>query len=76
MKTWFGLLLAVLGLTIGLGSTLLDSATTLSTDRASFLGISATELSEHSPTLVGLAVLMMIASFLLIFSRRNDTLEY
>lgn len=76
MKIWIGLLLAVLGLIIGLGSTLLDSSATLTTEHASFFGISTADLSRHSPTLVGLAVLMMIASFLLIFSRRNDELEY
>ncbi len=75
MKTWFGLLLAILGMVIGLSSTLLDS-TNIAADRASIVGKSFTLLSSHSPLLIGLAIVMMIGSFLLIFSRRNDDLEY
>ena len=76
MKTWIGLFLAVSGLAIGLGSTLLDDSIAGDTEHASFLGWSLTDISEYSPTLVGLAVLMMIASFLLIFSNRRDELDY
>ena len=75
MKTWFGLLLAILGMVIGLGSTLLDS-TQMGADRASVLGKSFTLLSSHSPMMISLAIVMMIGSFLLIFSRRNDEVEY
>lgn len=71
MRTWIGLILAVLGLVLGLGSTLLDDSLVRSTDYASFLGIPLVQLVKHSPTLVGLAILMMIGSFLLIFSKRN-----
>lgn len=76
MKTWLGLFLTVLGLAIGLGSTLLDDATLVHTEYANFLGISLADIADYSPTLVGLALLLMIVSFFLIFANRKDEMEY
>ena len=76
MKTWLGLLLTVLGLAIGLGTTLLNDVTLTHTEYANFLGISVTEIADYSPTLIGLALLLMIVSFFLIFANREDEMEY
>ena len=76
MKTWLGLLLTVLGLTLGLGSTLLDNAPLRHIQRTSFLGISITEVAEYSPVLVGVALVLMVVSFFLIFTNREDEIDY
>ena len=76
MKTWIGLLLTVLGLAIGLGSTVLDDIALYNTDYAGFLGIPMADIIKYSPSLVGLALLLMIASFFLIFANREDEMDY
>ena len=76
MKTSLGLLLTVLGLALGLGSTLLDDATLQHTEYATFLGLPLAELADYSPTLVGIALVLMVVSFFLIFANREDEIEY
>lgn len=76
MKTWLGLLLTVLGLSIGLGSTLLDDLALQPTQLASFMGVPLADLAAHSTVLVSLALILMIVSFFLIFANREDEIEY
>ena len=76
MKTWIGLLFTVLGLAIGLGSTLLEDMTPRSTEYAGFLGMPLADLASHTSVLVGLAIIMMVTSFFLIFANRENEIEY
>ena len=76
MKTWLGLLLTVLGLALGLGSTLLGDTTFQHTEHATFLGLSLAESSAYSSALIGVALVLMVSSFFLIFANREDDMEY
>ena len=76
MKTWIGLLFTVLGLMLGLGSTLLDDMVSRHTNYAGFLGLPLADLANHTTALVGLALAMMIASFFLIFANRENEIDY
>lgn len=76
MKTWIGLLFTVLGLAIGLGSTLLDDIAPQYAEHAGFFGLPLTDIANHTSTFVGLAIVMMIASFFLIFANRENEVDY
>ena len=76
MKTSLGLLLTVVGLALGLGSIILDDATLQHTEYAAFFGLPWAELAGYSPTLVGIALVLMVVSFFLLFANREDEMEY
>ena len=76
MKTWIGLLLTALGLALGLGSVLLGDPVLRSTEYASFLGVSLPDVMQYSSILTAIALVFMVASFFLIFSNREDEVEY
>ena len=76
MKTWLGLFLTVMGLALGLSSALLDDTALHHTEYATFFGLSTVDLANHSPLLIGLALVLMVASFFLIFANREDEMEY
>ncbi len=76
MKTWIGLLFTVLGLAIGLGSTLLNDIAPQHIEYAGFFGMPLTDLANYSSLLVGLAIVMMVMSFFLIFANRDSEIDY
>lgn len=71
MKTWIGLFLALLGLSMGLVSTVFTNITMADPERASFFGIDITGVAANSSSIVGLSLLILIASFCIIFSSKK-----
>ncbi|MEM9672114.1 MAG: hypothetical protein ACFB15_19075 [Cyclobacteriaceae bacterium] len=71
MKTWIGLALALVGIGVGLASTVLTNLATSDPKRANILGLDTTSIMDSSPTLVGSSLLILIISFCLIFSSKR-----
>jgi len=71
MKTWIGLALALIGIGVGLASTILTNLATNDPERANILGIDTASIMDNSPTVVGLSLLVLIISFCLIFSTKR-----
>ena len=69
MKTWIGL--ALIGIGVGLASTVLTNLAASDPERANILGLDVTSIMDHSPTLVGSSLLILIVSFCLIFSSKR-----
>lgn len=72
MKTWIGLGLALIGIGLGLASTLLTNMVNSDPERASILGIDTTQIMDSSPTVVGISLMILITSFCLIFSSTKN----
>ena len=71
MKTWIGLLLALIGLGLGLVSTVFTNISVSEPERASIFGFDITSITENSPSIVGFSLLVLIASFCIIFSSKK-----
>nr|WKN34878.1 hypothetical protein K4G66_21115 [Tunicatimonas sp. TK19036] len=71
MKNWIGLVLALIGLCLGLVSTILTNITANDPEQASFFGIDFSSMINNSPSIVGFSLLILIASFCIIFSSKN-----
>ena len=63
-------------MSIGLGSTLLEDMGKQYAEKVSFLGFIPADITTHNTLLVGVALFLMIISFLLIFSNREDEVDY
>lgn len=63
--------MALIGVGLGLASTILTNLATNDPERASILGIDTVRIMDNSPTVVGLSLLVLIVSFCLIFSSKR-----
>lgn len=75
MKTWIGLALALIGLGLGLASTILTDLATSEPERASVFGFNVSSITSNSPSIVGFSLLILIVSFCLLFSSDRSRLR-
>jgi len=75
MKTWIGLVLALIGVALGLASTVLIDFISSHPNQVNIFGISAEVINTNTPSLVGLSLLLLIVSFYLVYSSKRRKLR-